>query len=81
MTKKNICEIQGNQANEYKSLISVTFTVKKLTVDHAAEWQSLKFEGVNSFPLGFLITSEEALGNDARSRQVHSKFQVDARYF
>ena len=39
----------------------MTFTVKKLSVDHAAEWQSLKFECVNSFPLGFLITPEEAL--------------------
>ena len=39
----------------------MTFTVKKLSVDHAAEWQSLKFECVNSFQLGFLITPEEAL--------------------
>ena len=59
----------------------MTFTVQKLTFDHAAEWQSLRLEGVDSFPLGFLITSEEALGNDARSRQAHSKFRVDARYF
>jgi hypothetical protein len=37
------------------------FTFRELTSDHAIEWQTLKLEGIEDFPLGFLITPEEAL--------------------
>jgi len=54
-----------------KSLITLAFTFRKLTSDHAIEWQTLKLEGVEDFPLGFLITPEEALKTtDERTRTI-----------
>ena len=49
----------------------MAFTFRKLTSDHAIEWQTLKLEGVEDFPLGFLITPEEALKTtDERTRTI-----------
>ena len=49
----------------------MAFTFRKLTSDHAIEWQTLKLEGVEDFPLGFLITPEEALKTtDKRTRTI-----------
>lgn len=31
-----------------------------LTPDHAAAWRALRLEGARAFPLGFLVTAEEA---------------------
>ncbi|MEP5761333.1 MAG: GNAT family N-acetyltransferase [Litoreibacter sp.] len=36
------------------------FTYKTVTPDHAAAWRDLRIVGVRDFPLGFLITPDEA---------------------
>jgi RimJ/RimL family protein N-acetyltransferase len=36
------------------------FRYAKLTADHAEQWQILRLEGARNYPLGFLITVEEA---------------------
>jgi len=49
----------------------MAFTFRKLTSDHAIECQTLKLEGLEDFPLGFLITLEEALKTiDKRNRTI-----------
>jgi RimJ/RimL family protein N-acetyltransferase len=41
-----------------------SYTYKKLTSEHAAPWRILRNEGVASFPMGFLVTPEEAQSAD-----------------
>ena len=36
------------------------FTYKSVTPDHAAAWRDLRIAGARDFPLGFLITPDEA---------------------
>ena len=57
-----------------KSLITLAFTFRKLTSDHAIEWQTLKLEGVEDFPLEFLITPEEALKTTKGRARTHLNF-------
>jgi ribosomal protein S18 acetylase RimI-like enzyme len=52
----------------------LAFTFRKLTSDHAIEWQTLKLEGVEDFPLGFLITPEEALKTTKDRARTHLNF-------
>jgi hypothetical protein len=59
----------------------LAFTFRKLTSDHAIEWQTLKLEGVEDFPLGFLITPEEALKTTKGPRKDPFKFWDDTRRF
>jgi hypothetical protein len=56
------------------------FTFRELTSDHAIEWQTLKLEGIEDFPLGFLITPEEAL-KPPKTAQGPFKFWDDTRRF
>jgi hypothetical protein len=52
----------------------LAFTFRKLTSDHAIEWQTLKLEGVEDFPLEFLITPEEALKTTKGRARTHLNF-------
>ncbi|RBW59101.1 GNAT family N-acetyltransferase [Ruegeria sp. A3M17] len=38
----------------------MTYSVETLTAEHAADWLKLRLEGAELYPLGFLITVEEA---------------------
>ena len=38
----------------------MTYSVKTLTAEHATDWLKLRLEGAELYPLGFLITVEEA---------------------
>lgn len=42
----------------------MAFSFKTLEAQHAESWISLRLEGVRDFPLGFLLTEEEALRMD-----------------
>ena len=38
----------------------MTYSVETLTAEHATDWFKLRLEGAELYPLGFLITVEEA---------------------
>ncbi len=37
-----------------------TYTITQLTPDHAAQWQAMRIASIRDFPLGFLVTEDEA---------------------
>ncbi|WP_321341460.1 GNAT family N-acetyltransferase [uncultured Cohaesibacter sp.] len=45
-------------------LLMDSFIYETVTPDHASDWRELRLEGVRDFPLGFLLTVEEAAAVD-----------------
>ncbi len=47
------------------------FTVEILAADHGRDWKALRLEGARDFPLGFLISADEAANmTDERARNI-----------